>query len=154
MKKKAEAALARAIIALRQAREKLDELKEEKEKIIERFKQARVEMKRSMDFGGQVGVGNRHVNFMRKLKEDEEKKQEEIEDQELVIEDLEAKVALARREYIESAKQLRIMDKHKELWHKKIRAEISKKEAKEMDELGATIHQLRKWRGEKSISES
>lgn len=154
MKKRAEVALAKAIIALKEAREKLDSLKDEKKEIIERWKEARADMKRSMDFGGHVGVGNRHVNFMRKLKEDEEKKQEEIEDQELVIEDCEAKVALARREYIEAAKQLQVMEKHKELWQKKINDELSRKEAKEMDELGATIHQLRKWRGEKSVTES
>jgi len=90
---------------------------------------------------------------VRKLKEDEEKKQEEIEDQQLVVEDCEARVALARREYIDAAKQLQVMEKHKELWQKKIKDELSKKEAKEMDELGATIHQLRRWRGEKSIME-
>ena len=148
LKKKAEVLLAKAIIALKEAREKLEELKKEKEEIIEKRKEARKEMRRSMDFGGMVGVGNRHVNFIRKLKEDQESKQEEIEDQVLVIEDCEGQVAIARQEYIDAAKQLQVMEKHKELWQRKIRDELSKKEAKEMDELGSTIHQLRKWRGE------
>lgn len=154
MKKRAEMALARAIIELKKAKERLEELKEEKERIVERWEEARKEMRAEMDAGVVVKKGNVHVNFMRKLKEDEEAKQEEIEDQEAVVEDCEAAVARARREYIEAAKQLQIMEKHKELWEKKVKAELTRREQKEMDELGGAIHQLRKWRGEKSNFEA
>ena len=154
MKKRAEMALARAIIELKRAREKLEELKEEKERIVERWHEARDEMKAEMAAGMIVKKGNVHVNFMRKLKEDEEAKQEEIEDQEAVVEECEAGVARARREYIDAAKELQIMEKHRELWEKRVRHEISCKEAREMDELGGTIHQLRKWRGERSVFET
>jgi len=154
MKKRAEMALARAIIELKKAKERLEELKEEKERIVERWEEARKEMRAEMDAGVVVKKGNVHVNFMRKLKEDEEAKQEEIEDQEAVVEDCEAAVARARREYIEAAKQLQIMEKHKELWEKKVRREITSREAKEMDELGGTIHKLKNWRGEKGVFET
>ena len=154
MKKRAEMALARAIIELKKAKERLEELKEEKERIVERWEEARKEMRAEMDAGVVVKKGNVHVNFMRKLKEDEEAKQEEIEDQEAVVEDCEAAVARARREYIEAAKQLQIMEKHKELWEKKVRNEISSREVKEMDELGGTIHKLKNWRGEKGVFET
>lgn len=154
MKKKAEVALARALVELKEAKEKLKKLEEEKEKIIERWKQARTEMKQRMQGGAVVKEGNVHVNFLRKLKEDEESKQEEIEDQEQVVEDCTAAVALARREYIDAAKELQVMEKHKELWEKKVKAELSSKEQKELDELGGAIHQLRRWRGEKSVFET
>ena len=154
LKKKAEMALARALIELKEAREKLEELEREKEEIVERWHEARDEMNREMQTGVAVKKGNVHVNFLRKLKEDEEAKQEEIEDQEHVVEDCELAVAAARREYIDAAKELQVMEKHKELWEKKVREEITRKEQKEMDELGGAIHQLRKWRGEKSMFES
>jgi len=106
-----------------------------------------------MDVGVMVGDGNVHVNFMRKLKEDEEAKDEEIEDQEIVVEECESQVAVARRDYIDASKELQVMEKHKELWEKKIKNEINRKEQRELDELGGTIHQLRKWRGEKTVTE-
>lgn len=154
LKKKAEMALARALIELKEAKEKLEKLKEEKERIIERWHEARLEMKSRMQGGGAVKEGNVHLNFMRKLKEDEEAKQEEIEDQEQVVEDCTAAVALARREYIDAAKELQVMEKHKELWEKKVRDELTRKEQKELDELGGAIHQLRRWRGDKSVFET
>ncbi len=153
MKRRAEIALARAIRDLNEARKKLEELKEEKEEIIERWHEARKEMKSQMDVGVMVGDGNVHVNFMRKLKEDEEAKDEEIEDQEIVVEECESQVAVARRDYIDASKELQVMEKHKELWEKKIKNEINRKEQRELDELGGTIHQLRKWRGEKTVTE-
>lgn len=152
-KKRAEIALGKAIVALQKAREKLEELREEKKRIIERWKEARAEMKRRMAHGAMVGEGNVHVNFLRKLKEDEEKKQEEIEEQQDVVAECEDRVAVARRTYIDACKEFQIMEKHKELWEKKVRDELTRKEEREMDELGGTIHQLRRWRGEKSLFE-
>lgn len=154
MKKRAEKALARAIIELKEARERLKELKDQKDKIVERWEEARSEMCGRMNGGAMVGEGNVHVNFLRKLKEDEEAKQEEIEDQELVVEDCEAKVVAARREYVDACRELQIMEKHKELWQKRVRQEINKREEREMDELGRNIHQLRRWRGEKWVFET
>ena len=153
-KRPAEVALGKAIVALKEAKERLEELEEEKTRIVERWKQARTEMRSKMGYGARVGEGNIHVNFLRKLKEDEERKAEEIEEQKDVVVAREEDVALARRAYIDASKQLQIIEKHKELWEKKIRDELTRKEEKEMDELGGTIHQLRNWRGEKSVFES
>jgi flagellar export protein FliJ len=153
-KKRAEVLLAKAIIELKRAKDRLEELKEEKKKIVEMWRECRKEMRSKMDMGAMVGEGNVHVNYLRKLKEDEEKKEEEIEDQKLVIKDCETAVAKARRDYIDAARELQVMEKHKELWKKKIAEELTKKEEREMDELGNTIHQLRRWRGEKSTFES
>lgn len=153
-KQRAEQMLAKAIAELARARKRLEELKEEKEKIIEKWKECRAEMKRKMTAGLVVKEGNVHVNYLRKLKEDEEAKQQEIEDQEVVISDCEAAVARARRDYVDAAREVQVMEKHKELWERKLRDELTRKEEREMDELGGTIHQLKKWRGEKSTFES
>lgn len=153
MKKRAEMALAKSIVELKESKERLEELRSEKDEIVEDWKRARADMKGKMSGGALIGEGNIHVNFLRKLKEDEEAKQGEIEDQELVVEDCEAKVISARHEYVEACKELKIMEKHKELWEKKMKDELSKREEREMDELGGIIHRLRKWRGEKSLFE-
>jgi flagellar export protein FliJ len=153
MKKKAEIALALAIKALLEAKKKLEKLEKEKEEIIEAWKLARKEMKSKVATGVMIGEGNVYVNYLRKLKEDEEKKEQEIEDQKGVVEEAETAVKTARKEYIEACKELRVMEKHKELWEKKIKAEISRKEEREMDELGNVIHQLRRMHGEKALGE-
>jgi flagellar export protein FliJ len=153
LKTKAETALAVAIKKLMEAREKLKKLEKEKVEIIEAWKQARKDMKSKVAQGVLIGEGNVYVIYLRKLKDDEEKKNEEIEDQRQVVEEAEAGVKAARKEYIEACKELRIMEKHKELWAKKLRAEISRREEREMDELGNVIHQLRRMRGEKALGE-
>ena len=72
------------------------------------------------------------------------KKDEEIKVQKQVIENCETQVKRARRDYIDAVKDLRVMEKHKALWWKKVQAEISRQEEREMDELGNIIHQMRK----------
>lgn len=150
-KKRQEIALARAIGALLKAREKLKTLEEEKKKIMRDQKESRLKMDRQMMGGSRVGEGCFHVNFLRKLKEDLELKEEEIVDQKTLIEEAVEKTAKTRKNYFEAIKQLRVMQKHKELWLKKLRQKISRQEEKEMDALGQTIHSLRRWRGEKSL---
>lgn len=149
-KNRAAEELAHAIVKLQKARKKEKELIEEKDKIVKKWYAARDEMRREMDRGTVIGEGNVHVNFLKKLKEDEEKKQKEIEDQHEVVLECEENVSKARREYIDAAKEHQVMVKHKELWNKKIQAELNRKEEREFDELGNTIHQLKKWKGEKS----
>jgi len=153
-KKRAEVALARAIASLQRAKDKLERLKEEKRRIAERWREARAKMSERMRCGAMVGEGTVHVNFLRKLKEDEEAKQEEIEEQEGVVASCEERVAACRRAYIDASRELKIMEKHRELWEKKVREELTRREEREMDELGATIHQLRRWRGEKGVFEA
>ncbi len=149
-KNRAAEVLARSIKALHEAREKEKKLVKERDEIIERWHEARNEMRRRMDCGAVIKQGNVHVNFMRKLKEDEEKKNKEIEEQREIIAECEDKVARARRDYIDAAKEHQVMIKHKDLWKKKLAAELTRKEELEFDELGNTIHHLRKWKGEKS----
>lgn len=140
-KQRAEEGLAKAIAALNKAREREDELKEEKKKIHDEWRIKRSDMRQRMDGGGFVNDGNIYVRYLRKLKEDEAAKDEEIKDQHNVVVQAEERVAQARRDYIDAVQALRVMEKHRELWRKKVAAELSRKEELEFDELGSSIHQ-------------
>lgn len=150
-KQRAEFILAKCIRELQEAKEKLERLKEEKKKILKQQKEARLKMDAKMSVGDWIGHGNFHVNFLRKLKEDEEAKQEEIEDQEKVIEEAKGAVAKAKKNYNQACRELKVMEKHKELWAKKVRREINRREERAMDEMGQIIYNLRRWRGEKTV---
>lgn len=142
-KKKAEENLARAISALTKARKREEELVEEKKKIHTEWVEYRAEMRGKMDLGGKVGEGNVYVRYLRKLKEEEEAKQEDIDKQREEVKRCEDKVATCRRAYIDAAKNMQVMEKHKDLWRRKLAEELSRKEEREFDELGNIIHQHR-----------
>jgi flagellar export protein FliJ len=143
-KKNAEIRLAQALARLEQEKKRLEKLKEEKEAIIKRRKECRRELQAKM-LEGQAHArdGSMRVNYLRKLEEDEQKKEQEIENQKQVIENCELMVKRARRDYIDAVKELRVIEKHKELWRKKLQKELSRIEEREMDELGNVIHQLK-----------
>lgn len=149
-KKRAELLLAKALQALKEAKETLEKFKEELKAIRRKEKEKHHKMDEAMGQGRRIQEGCFHVNFLRKLKEDAEAKTEEIEKQKKVAEECQEKVLQARRSYFSAIRQLRMMEKHKELWAKRVRAELTRKEERAMDELGQTIHGLRKWRGERS----
>lgn len=153
-KRRQELALARALSAMQEAKKKLERLKEEKEKILREQKEAHRKMAEKMRTGGLIGVGCFHVDFRRKLKEDEEAKTEEIAEQEQVVVEAKELVAKTRGRYIEAVKALRTMEKHKALWTQKVRLENLRTEEKSMDELGQTMTQLKKWRREKPLFNS
>lgn len=153
LKKRAELRLAQAIKKLNEEKEKLKKLQKELEEIRKKWKEARLEMKSKLSGGALVGKGNVHVNYMRRLEDDEKEKLEEIEDQKQAIEEAEGAVARARREYVDACRELQVMEKHKELWQKKMRGQLSRLEAKRLNDLGNAIHQLRRWRGEKAVFE-
>ncbi len=144
-KKKAEIRLAKALKELDEARKKLKKLEEEKQQIIRRRKECRRELHEKVAAGAATAKdGHNRVNYLRKLEDDEKQKSEEIEQQKKAIEQCEMQVKRARREYIDAVKDLRVMEKHKELWRKKLQHEINREEEKEMDELGNVIHQLKR----------
>jgi len=143
-RQKAEIALAQAIGRLEREKKQLKKLENEKEAIIQRRKDCRRELHNKV-LGGHAHAsdGSVRVNFLRKLEDDEKKKVEEIQAQKQLIEYCETQVKRARRDYIDAVKELRVIEKHKELWKKKLQKELNRIEEREMDELGNVIHQLR-----------
>lgn len=143
-KRNAEIELAKSVKALKEEEEKLQELEEEKQEIIQRREDARRDHALKVASGeSQVSESQGHMNFIKKLLEDEEKKDEEIEEQKGVVQQAEERVAQAKRDYIDACKEVKIMEKHKELWRKKQKQQLEKEEAKVMNELGNVLHQLR-----------
>src|SRR3990167_79145 len=126
--KRAEIVLAKRLGELLAAKEKFKKLEEEKKAIQTKEKESRHKMDAEMNHGGRVQKGCFHVNFLRKLKEDAEAKTEEIVEQKEVILECQEKVVKARKDYIETVKQLRMMEKHKGLWKNKVAQEMLKKE--------------------------
>ncbi|MBI2346565.1 MAG: hypothetical protein HYV03_06760 [Deltaproteobacteria bacterium] len=153
VRERAERELAGALRALNAARLKEEELVREKIAIVERWLAVRAEMHAKMSDGGFVSDGRVYVNYLRKLKEEEEAKELEIEAQREVVAQCEVTGARARREYIEATKEWRTMEKHKELWRKKVEAELTRREEREYDELAGTMAQLKRWRGEVGSTE-
>ncbi|MFO1464569.1 MAG: hypothetical protein U1F66_12415 [bacterium] len=147
-KRNAEIELGKAFKALKEEQEKLKKLEEEKQEIIQKRENARREMAEMLRMGESVvSDSHGHLNFIKRLKEDEEKKDQEIEDQKFQIEKAEDRVSKAKRDYIDACKEVKIMEKHKELWKKKLKQKLEYEEQKLMNELGNVGHQLRKMRG-------
>lgn len=144
-KKRAEIALARAIMALKEEQEKLKKLEAEKKKIEERIAKERRELHDEVA-SGQARAKDPQVrlNFLRKLKEDLEDTEKRIEEQKEIIRQAELKVARARQDYILAAQELNMMEKHRELWEKKTKKVLDDKENKVLGELGQVIHQMRR----------
>lgn len=153
-KTKAEIALAKAIVALEEAKKKEKQLKEEKAAIRTRRKEARHKLETELLEGpGVAGAGERHVSFMRGLEEDEKRKDKEIERQKEVVASCETACRRARRDYIDAVKDLRVMEKHRQLWAKKLKAELDRREDEELDEIGQMLPRLshnrqQAWMGE------
>lgn len=144
-KKRAEIALAKAIIALRAEEEKLKKLEEEKTKLVARIAKERRDMHNEVAGGGARAKDPQvRLNFLRKLGEDLEELERKIERQKDVIAQAHLKVARYRQDYILAAQELNMMEKHRELWEKKLRKNLDAKENKVLNELGLVIHQMRR----------
>ncbi len=143
-KKQTEIELGRAIKKLKDEKEKLKTLEGEKEEIIRKKKESRLEMSRKVAVGEtRVFDSSLHLNYLEKLQDDLTQKEKEIERQHDAIKEAEENLAKARRNYIDACKDLKTMQKHKELWLKKLGKELNMKEQKELNELGNVIHQLK-----------
>ena len=147
-KRNAEIELGRTIRLLKEEQERLVKLEDEKKAIIQQREDARKEMSEMLRMGESVvSDSHGHLNFIKRLVEDEAKKDEEIENQKIQIEKAEERVASAKRDYIDACKEVKIMEKHKELWQKKLKQKLEYEEQKVMNELGNVVHQLRKMNG-------
>jgi len=147
-KKQMEIELGRAIKNLAEQKERLKTLEKEKEQIIQKKKDARLNMSRHVTAGEtRIFDSGLHLNYLEKLQDDLVAKEKEIERQHEIIKEAEERVKKARRNYIDASKDLKTMEKHKELWYKKLMKELSYKEQKELNELGNVIHQIRQGAG-------
>jgi len=144
-KKEAEINLARAIRQLEEEKEKLEKLEKEKKEVEERIEKERLEMGQKVATGDALVKDPQfHLNFIKKLQEDLEELERKIEEQKEEIKKAERKVQRCRKFYILAAQDLNMMEKHKELWEKKMKNQLSAEENKMMNEIGNVIHQMNK----------
>ncbi len=146
-KRLAEIELAKAIKKLKDEREKLEELEKEL-----KVKQDKVTEEKGL-MGIKVASGDakmrdpqEYLNFIEVLKEDVVKAQEKIDDQKVIIQRAEKRVSRTRSSYVIAAQEMNVMEKHKELWTKKMLQELSASENKMLNELGNVVHQMNKFR--------
>lgn len=146
-KKKTEVNLAKALTQLEEEKEKLKKLKGVKENIIENRKRVQKNMRDHVASGqARIKDSQYHLGYVRKLDEDEESIGKEIKEQEEALDLAKQKLKRARRDYIDAATELNIMEQHKELWMKKQQQALSALENKQMNELGNTVFQMNKMR--------
>lgn len=144
-KKQKEMDLAKAIKELDAEKVKLEDFHKIKRSL--QFDQQKVKdrMRDQMATGqAQVRQSQYHFNYIDKLKDDEGHIDREIEDQEFMIEKADRKVKRVRRDYIDAATEVNMLEKHKELWQKKVQEKLSFEENKLMNELGNNVFQINK----------
>lgn len=146
-KRKTEIALARCIRELGEEKVKLEGLERLKKEIIQKRQKARSDMNKKVSSGNSVVRETQvHLGFMRKLVEDEEKVDGEIVEQKEAVQRAEEKLARGRRDYVDAATELNVMEKHRELWEKRQAGILSALENKKMNELAITVHQMNRVR--------
>lgn len=143
LKRASEIELSKAIRQLEVEKKKLKSLEEEKEALLKNIANRRREHADKVSMGeSSIRDNDLFFNFLRRLKEDGEKLDERILDQKDQVAFAEEKLRRARRNYIHACNELKMMEKHKELWEKKLKALLNAKEEKELGELGNVVFQL------------
>lgn len=147
-KRQAEMALAIAFKRLEEEKHKLEQIEKLLGQIRDRREQCREDMRQKVLTGqARIQQSHIHLGYMRKLEEDEQQLIEEKKTQKEEIRNAEEKVKRAKRDYVDAAYELTIMEKHRDLWRKQQQKALSALENKEMNELGNTVFQMNKFRG-------
>ncbi len=142
-RRQAEMVLAKAIAHLEEEKKRKEELEEEKKELLETKKEVRAALDEQVSTAtSTISDSQEYIGYMQRLDEDVRHKERDIDRQEEAIEDAQVVVGRARRDYIDTAREHKMMEKHKELWEKRVAKELSAREQKELDELGQVIHQI------------
>ena len=144
-KRRCEMALARALKAFYQEEETLRILEEEKKRMKERIEKEKRKLYEKVASGSaKMKDPQIRSNFLRKLQEDLELQEKRIAEQKEILRQAQIKVQRCRQDYILSAQDLNVMEKHKELWEKREQHRLTAEDNKLMNELGQVIHQIAK----------
>lgn len=146
-KRTAEIKLAKSIKEVKEEEEKLQRLVQKRDELVAKKNKLRMEMSDKMNTGqANVRESQMHLGYLMKLKEDEEALEKEIVDQEEVLTRSKEKLKRSRRDYMDAAYELNVMEKHRELWNKKQNKLATALEDKQMNELGNVVFQIAKMR--------
>lgn len=104
---------------------------------------ARAEMLESMSGGTAAARALAHRTHLADLRAEEETLRAAAEEQRGAVARCEAEVERARAALVEAAREVRVIEKHKENWQERERRDALRREQKLNDEIGAILHERR-----------
>jgi flagellar export protein FliJ len=110
----------------------------------ERQQEEKEQMFLKIQSGFVAGDMMAHKEFMLKLKDEENRLQAEVDNQELIVERAKQEVEKALIKLTEASKELKVIETHHEKWSANLKKELERKEEKMNDEIGANLYQRRK----------
>jgi flagellar export protein FliJ len=142
-KREAERLLAARMAQLAEAEGELARRVREVEACRARQAAARAEMLEAMSGGAAAARALAHRTHLADLRAREEELRAEAEEQRGVVARCEAELEWARAALVESAREVRVIEKHRENWRERERRETTRREQKINDEIGAILHERR-----------
>lgn len=142
-KREAERALAARIKQLAEAEEELARRLGEVEACRGRQAAARAEMLQAMSGGAAASRALAHRTHLADLRAQEETLRAAAEEQRGAVARCEAELERARAALVEAAREVRVIEKHKENWRERERRDELRREQKLNDEIGAILHERR-----------
>lgn len=88
-----------------------------------------------------------HKEYMLKLKDEENRLQIEVDNQEFLVEKAKQDVEKSLIKLTEASKELKVIETHHEKWSADLKKELERKEEKMNDEIGANLYQRRRIKG-------
>lgn len=142
-KREAERLLAARMAQLAEAEEELARREREGEACRERQSEARAEMLKAMRGGTAASQAVAHRTHLADLRAQEEVLRAAAEEQRGAVARCEAELERARAALVEAAREVRVIEKHRENWREGRRRETARREQKINDEIGAILHERR-----------
>ncbi|HEX8146538.1 MAG TPA: flagellar export protein FliJ [Pyrinomonadaceae bacterium] len=142
-KREAERLLAARMAQLAEAEAELARRVREVEACRGRQEAARAEMLEAMGGGAAAARALSHRTHLADLRTQEETLRAAAEEQRGVVARCETELERARAALVEAAREVRVIEKHKEGWRERERREAARREQKINDEIGAILHERR-----------
>lgn len=142
-KREAEQLLAARMAQLAEAEGELARREREVESCRGRQAAARAEMLEMMSGGAAAARALAHRTHLADLRAQEENLRAAAEEQREVVARCEAELERARAALVEAAREVRVIEKHRENWRERERRETARREQKINDEIGAILHERR-----------
>ena len=142
-KREAERLLAARMAQLAEAEEELARRLRAVEECRGRQTSARAEMLEALKGGAAASKALAHRTHLADLRTQEETLRTAAEEQRGAVARCETEVERSRAALVESAREVRVIEKHKENWREQERRESVRREQKINDEIGAILHERR-----------
>jgi flagellar export protein FliJ len=143
LKKQAETAFAARQNELREARKRLEELIEAERQAAGKKKGFRQKL---LAGGGEGRAIHNRVDQLRLLERHEAGARDDVFSQKLAVEECEERLEAARDEMAERSREVEVLARHREKCEQEFQNEENRKEALELDEIGATLYEARRRR--------